>query len=184
MILGRHPRPGCPGAMLSPCADIQRQWLSRTVWPAGPVQSCCLLSGRWSRKARSSDVPRGLRPGGLLSRRANARRRLVGIRCCEGERNWRDLGVAQLSGPAHSTIRVGATVWTQRLLDSSLWQSTSVLHTLHVEEHLEEACGAFLPGCVWCPFASVVADEAMLPNDSCPWSYAEGTACLGTALGV
>lgn len=32
-------------------------------------------------------------------------------------------------------------------------------HPLYVEEHLEEVCGAFLPGCVWCPCASVVIGE-------------------------
>ena len=35
-------------------------------------------------------------------------------------------------------------------------------HPLYVEEHLEEACGAFLPGCVWCPCASVVIAEVHL----------------------
>lgn len=32
-------------------------------------------------------------------------------------------------------------------------------HPQYVEEHLEEACGAFLPGCVWCPCSSVVTRE-------------------------
>jgi len=32
-------------------------------------------------------------------------------------------------------------------------------HPLYVEQHLAEVCGAFLPGCVWCPCSSVVAAE-------------------------
>jgi len=32
-------------------------------------------------------------------------------------------------------------------------------HPQYVEQHLEEACRAFLPGCVWCPCASVVIGE-------------------------
>jgi len=35
-------------------------------------------------------------------------------------------------------------------------------HPQYVEQHLQEACGAFLPGCVWCPYSSVVVAE-MLP---------------------
>lgn len=31
--------------------------------------------------------------------------------------------------------------------------------TQYVEDHLEEACGAFLPGCVWCPWSSRVIKE-------------------------
>ena len=29
----------------------------------------------------------------------------------------------------------------------------------YVEDHLDEACGAFLPGCVWCPWGSKVERE-------------------------
>ncbi|HEX8048630.1 calmodulin [Rhizobium sp.] len=29
----------------------------------------------------------------------------------------------------------------------------------YVEEHLDEACGAFLPGCHWCPWDSKVTRE-------------------------
>ncbi len=29
----------------------------------------------------------------------------------------------------------------------------------YVEEHLDEACGAFLPGCYWCPWSSRVVRE-------------------------
>lgn len=29
----------------------------------------------------------------------------------------------------------------------------------YVEEHLDEACGAFLPGCIWCPWDSKVVRE-------------------------
>ena len=32
-------------------------------------------------------------------------------------------------------------------------------HPYYVEEHLDEVCGAFLPGCVWCPFSSRVIAE-------------------------
>jgi hypothetical protein len=30
---------------------------------------------------------------------------------------------------------------------------------MYVEDHLDEACGAFLPGCVWCPWDSKVVRE-------------------------
>ncbi|UQA55554.1 calmodulin [Polyangium aurulentum] len=29
----------------------------------------------------------------------------------------------------------------------------------YVEEHLDEACGAFLPGCHWCPWSSKLSRE-------------------------
>ncbi|WP_063749050.1 hemopexin repeat-containing protein [Streptomyces sp. NRRL B-24484] len=29
----------------------------------------------------------------------------------------------------------------------------------YVEDHLDEACGAFLPGCIWCPWSSVLTRE-------------------------
>ena len=29
----------------------------------------------------------------------------------------------------------------------------------YVEDHLDEACGAFLPGCHWCPWSSRLVDE-------------------------
>ncbi len=29
----------------------------------------------------------------------------------------------------------------------------------YLEDHLDEACGAFLPGCVWCPWSSRLASE-------------------------
>ncbi|MDC0744945.1 calmodulin [Polyangium sp. rjm3] len=29
----------------------------------------------------------------------------------------------------------------------------------YLEEHLDEACGAFLPGCMWCPWSSRLVDE-------------------------
>jgi hypothetical protein len=29
----------------------------------------------------------------------------------------------------------------------------------YVEDHLDEACGAFLPGCQWCPWSSRVVRE-------------------------
>jgi hypothetical protein len=35
-------------------------------------------------------------------------------------------------------------------------------HPLYVEQHLDEVCGAFLPGCVWCPCASRVVAEMHL----------------------
>ncbi|WP_437947411.1 hypothetical protein WME98_42625 [Sorangium sp. So ce296] len=31
--------------------------------------------------------------------------------------------------------------------------------TQYVEDHLDEACGAFLPGCHWCPWASKLTRE-------------------------
>jgi hypothetical protein len=34
--------------------------------------------------------------------------------------------------------------------------------TSYVEDHLDEACGAFLPGCYWCPWSSRVTEE--VPN--------------------
>jgi len=35
-------------------------------------------------------------------------------------------------------------------------------HPLYVEEHLQAACGAFLPGCLWCPYSSRVTAEVHL----------------------
>jgi hypothetical protein len=32
-------------------------------------------------------------------------------------------------------------------------------HMHYVEEHLDEACGAFLPGCHWCPWDSKLTRE-------------------------
>lgn len=32
-------------------------------------------------------------------------------------------------------------------------------HPRYVEENLQDACGAFLPGCVWCPYSSKVVAE-------------------------
>ena len=29
----------------------------------------------------------------------------------------------------------------------------------YVEDHLDEACGAFLPGCMWCPWSSTLVRE-------------------------
>jgi hypothetical protein len=29
----------------------------------------------------------------------------------------------------------------------------------YVEDHLDEACGAFLPGCMWCPWSSRLSRE-------------------------
>jgi hypothetical protein len=31
--------------------------------------------------------------------------------------------------------------------------------TSYVEDHLDEACGAFLPGCYWCPWSSKLTRE-------------------------
>jgi hypothetical protein len=33
---------------------------------------------------------------------------------------------------------------------------------LAVEEHLDEACGSFLPGCTWCPWSSRLIEEVPL----------------------
>jgi hypothetical protein len=35
-------------------------------------------------------------------------------------------------------------------------------HPQYVEQHLQEACGAFLPHCVWCPYSSVIVAEMHL----------------------
>ena len=35
-------------------------------------------------------------------------------------------------------------------------------HPAYVEDHLDEACGAFLPGCHWCPWASRLTREVVL----------------------
>ncbi|KYG05109.1 calmodulin [Sorangium cellulosum] len=32
-------------------------------------------------------------------------------------------------------------------------------NTQYVEDHLDEACGAFLPGCHWCPWTSKLTRE-------------------------
>jgi len=34
----------------------------------------------------------------------------------------------------------------------------------YVEDHLDEACGAFLPGCYWCPWDSRVVREVKIPS--------------------
>lgn len=31
--------------------------------------------------------------------------------------------------------------------------------TQYLEDHLDEACGAFLPGCYWCPWSSRLTEE-------------------------
>lgn len=35
--------------------------------------------------------------------------------------------------------------------------------TQYVEDHLDEACGAFLPGCFWCPWSSKLTKEVKKP---------------------
>jgi len=32
----------------------------------------------------------------------------------------------------------------------------------YVDDHLDEACGAFLPGCMWCPWSSKLTREVTL----------------------
>jgi hypothetical protein len=32
----------------------------------------------------------------------------------------------------------------------------------YVEDHLDEACGAFLPGCMWCPWSSRIVEEVTI----------------------
>ncbi len=32
---------------------------------------------------------------------------------------------------------------------------------VYVEDHLDEACGAFLPGCMWCPWSSQLTREVV-----------------------
>jgi hypothetical protein len=34
----------------------------------------------------------------------------------------------------------------------------------YVEDHLDEACGAFLPGCYWCPWSSKLSREVIPAN--------------------
>ncbi|KAM9983398.1 hypothetical protein ACTFIY_000105 [Dictyostelium cf. discoideum] len=34
--------------------------------------------------------------------------------------------------------------------------------TQYVEDHLDEACGVFLPGCFWCPWASRLSKEVKI----------------------
>ncbi len=34
----------------------------------------------------------------------------------------------------------------------------------YVEDHLDEACGPFLPGCIWCPWSSRVVREVDVPQ--------------------
>ena len=41
-------------------------------------------------------------------------------------------------------------------------------HPQYVEDHLEEVCGALLPGCVWCPWASVVIEEIHISKQFLP----------------
>lgn len=36
-------------------------------------------------------------------------------------------------------------------------------NTQYVEDHLDEACGAFLPGCFWCPWYSKLTEEVSAP---------------------
>ncbi len=38
----------------------------------------------------------------------------------------------------------------------------------YVEEHLDEACGAFLPNCVWCPWGSRLIAEVSFPVTPTP----------------
>ena len=36
-------------------------------------------------------------------------------------------------------------------------------HPNYVNDHLDEACGAFLPGCIWCPWGSRIVKEVSWP---------------------
>ncbi len=36
-------------------------------------------------------------------------------------------------------------------------------HPRYVEDHVDEACGAFLPGCIWCPWGSRILKEISWP---------------------
>ena len=40
-----------------------------------------------------------------------------------------------------------------------------------VEENLDQVCGAFLPGCIWCPWSSRLIDEVQPPVGETPWLY-------------
>jgi hypothetical protein len=41
----------------------------------------------------------------------------------------------------------------------------------YVEQHLVEACGAFLPGCIWCPWGSRLIEEVRPPVGETRWLY-------------
>jgi hypothetical protein len=41
-------------------------------------------------------------------------------------------------------------------------------HPYYVEEHLDEVCEAFLPGCVWCPYSSRVITEVSISQTFLP----------------
>ena len=38
----------------------------------------------------------------------------------------------------------------------------------YVEDHLDEACGAFLPGCYWCPWDSRITREVKSADAAAP----------------
>ncbi|TMR92717.1 calmodulin [Nonomuraea basaltis] len=38
----------------------------------------------------------------------------------------------------------------------------------YTEDHLDEACGAFLPGCIWCPWSSRLVAEIPVPQRDQP----------------
>ena len=40
-----------------------------------------------------------------------------------------------------------------------------------VEQHLEEVCGSFLPGCTWCPWGSRLIEEVPPPFEPTTWLY-------------
>jgi hypothetical protein len=40
-----------------------------------------------------------------------------------------------------------------------------------VEENLDQVCGAFLPGCIWCPWSSRLIDEVQPPVGETPRLY-------------
>ncbi len=54
--------------------------------------------------------------------------------------------------------------WSYHLDSSSIRFFTMAIEVCdanmaYVEDHLDEACGAFLPGCFWCPWSSRVVSE-------------------------
>ena len=40
-----------------------------------------------------------------------------------------------------------------------------------VEQHLDEVCGNFLPGCTWCPWSSRLVEEVGPPVETIPRLY-------------
>ncbi|WP_433227073.1 hypothetical protein [Microtetraspora malaysiensis] len=67
------------------------------------------------------------------------------------------------SGPSHTTP-AGVTTTSPRPSTSSTGPLRVCDATIpYVEDHLDEAGGAFLPGLVWCPWSSRLVREVPTP---------------------